>query len=76
MDREHYQITEDEFKRIIEICNKKLVDDPNDLEVITRKGMSLSGLNRHDDAVICFDRALEIDPNYEWALHNKCVSLS
>ena len=41
-----------------------------------RKGGSLNSLGRHDEAIGCFDKALEIDPRHATAWGNKGISLS
>ena len=66
MEEESRQVTEEEFKRIIEICDLKLEDNPKDIDELTRKAMALMGLNQHNEAVIYFDKALEIDPDFQW----------
>jgi tetratricopeptide (TPR) repeat protein len=40
-----------------------------------KKGVSLSALKRHNEAVGCYDRALQIDPRYSSALIGKGVAL-
>ena len=39
------------------------------------KGTSLSSLGRHDEALRCYDRALEIDPRYAMVWSNKGYTL-
>lgn len=75
MDDETHTITKEEFIRIIEICDQKLENNPDDIDELTRKAISLMGLNQHNKALIYFDRALKIDPEFQWALDNKCMSL-
>ena len=41
----------------------------------SNKGMSLGSLGRHEEAIRCYDRALEFDPQYAHALTNKGTSL-
>ena len=42
----------------------------------SNKGVSLSALDRKEEAIECHDRALDIDPGYATAWSNKGVSLS
>ena len=42
---------------------------------LSNKGSSLDLLGRQEEAVSCFDRALEINPNDTWTLTNKAVAL-
>ena len=41
----------------------------------SNKGMSLNNLGRHQDALACYDRAIEINPRYAEAWYNKGVEL-
>ena len=40
------------------------------------KGISFDSLGRHEDAIKCYDRALELEPNSNSSLLNKGVALS
>lgn len=68
-------VSEEEFQRIIEICQDKLTQNPNDPEIWTRLGMALMGLNQQEEAISSFKEALKIDEEYEWALNNLPMSL-
>ena len=37
----------------------------------TNKGISLDTLERLEEALSCYDRALELNPHFEWAWNNK-----
>ena len=39
------------------------------------QGVALSGLDRYNEAVWCYDHALAIDQNYTSAWHNKGLAL-
>lgn len=41
----------------------------------SNKGNSLDSLSRHEDAIRCFDKALELDPHFAHAWNNKGASL-
>jgi len=40
------------------------------------KGVAFGNLGKLQEAIDCYDRALEIDPRYAKALHNKAVALN
>lgn len=44
--------------------NAYLQSNPSDPNVLYNKGVSLMKLRRHNEATICFDRVMEINPNY------------
>jgi tetratricopeptide (TPR) repeat protein len=48
---------------------------PRNAEAWHGKGVALESLNRHDEALFCFNKALEIEPYHAKALMNKGVSL-
>jgi predicted negative regulator of RcsB-dependent stress response len=45
--------------------------DPNHADAWNGKGNALEDLNRYDEAITCYDRALKIDPNHADAWNNK-----
>ena len=49
----------------------KIINDDNLRSAFTNKGKSLSNLGNQDQALICFEKALEIDPDYPIAWNNK-----
>ncbi len=48
----------------------------NDIWALNSMGLSLNELNRHNDALEFYDKALEIDTNDVTALMNKAISQS
>ena len=62
---EHSEVNEEEFKKIVETCEKLLMEDPKDPEVWTRKGMALMGLGNAEEAIESFDKALKLEPDFE-----------
>ena len=72
---EHREVSEDEFKNIVDSCEKLILEDPKNPEVWTRKGMALMGLGRAEEAVKSFDEALKLKPDMIWALDNMCMAL-
>ena len=47
-----------------------------DLRCVDNKGNALSALGRKEEAIACYDRALEIEPRYAHAWNNKGIALS
>ena len=39
-------------------------------------GLSLNELDRHKEALVCYDKSLELEPNDVTALMNKAISFS
>jgi tetratricopeptide (TPR) repeat protein len=50
-----------------------LENAPNNVYVWTWKGIILSNLGRFEEAIKCYDKALEIYPNYALAQANKNI---
>ncbi len=40
------------------------------------KGAFLINMGNYDEGLKCYDKALEIDPNYQLALNNKVLALN
>ena len=38
------------------------------------KGLALFKLGHHEDAIVAFNRAIQIDPNNMWAWHHKATT--
>lgn len=56
-----------------------LKDEPNNLDALSGKALALSsrdGTNDQFDALLAWNKILEIDPNYPDAIHNKKVVLN
>ena len=37
--------------------------------------MAYMGLGNSEEAIICFDKALKLEPNFVWALDNMCMAM-
>ena len=57
----------DDNKKSLEVAEKALAHDPEDTEIIVHKGMMLSKMWYMDDAVECFNRAIELRPELHTA---------
>src|SRR5215213_1404265 len=52
-----------------------VINDPNYATVWSNKGSALSHLSKHNEAIKCYDRVIEIKPKYSGAWYNKGTSL-
>lgn len=52
------------YMKAIAEYNTALISKPNDPNILYNKGVSLMKLRRHDEAIICFDKVMAINPNY------------
>jgi tetratricopeptide (TPR) repeat protein len=46
------------------------MDDPNDFDSWNEKGNVYYKLKKYDEAIKCYDKAIEIDPNFTHAWNN------
>ncbi len=53
-----------------------IISDPNYASAWYNKGLSLANLSKHQEAITCYDKALDIDPNYANAWNNKGNALA
>jgi tetratricopeptide (TPR) repeat protein len=49
--------------------------DPFDIYAWNNKGVALEALGRHEEAIRCFQKAIEIEPSYATAWKNKGMAL-
>ncbi len=54
-------------RRSLEVAERALAEDPEDTEIIVHKGMMLSKMWYMDEAVECFNRAIELRPELHTA---------
>ena len=45
-------------------------------EIFNKKGITLSNLNRHEEAIIYYDKAINLNPNHPNVFKNKGNSLA
>jgi len=62
------------FRKAIIYYNKILDENPNHLSSLNNKGYALSKLKDYDNAMKCYDVALQISPNDLSVLVNKISS--
>jgi len=66
-------IKEGKFVQALLVCEDALKIDPDDAVVITQKGVAFCRLQKLDEAINCFDLALQKDPKFAHAIYNKAT---
>ncbi|MDE1725067.1 MAG: tetratricopeptide repeat protein [Thaumarchaeota archaeon] len=57
------QLVEDgDFDQALIDIEKALVANPNNPDLLNKKGVVLRALGRYDEALECFNKSLQIDP--------------
>jgi tetratricopeptide (TPR) repeat protein len=64
------------YDQAISYFDQSLIEDPNNVEIITNKGTALGKLGQSDVAIAHYDLALDIDPTYLPAMNNKANALA
>jgi tetratricopeptide (TPR) repeat protein len=64
------------YDQAISYFDQSLIEDPNNVEIITNKGTALGKLGQSDLAIAHYDLALDIDPTYLPAMNNKANTLA
>ncbi|CAD8122831.1 unnamed protein product [Paramecium sonneborni] len=64
-----------QYESALQQCDLILNEEPQNLHAINRKRCSLDDLEKYNDAIICYDKAIQIDPNYAIACFYKGNSL-
>ena len=64
------------FNDAISYFDKSLLEDPDNVEILTNKGSALSKLGYYDEAILFYDSALKINPNFLPAINNKANALA
>ena len=64
------------FNDAISYFDESLLEDPNNIEILTNKGSALSKLGYYDEAILFYDSALKINPNFLPAINNKANALA
>ena len=65
---------EKKFQDAIKKYNIVLDKEPDNLIALNNKGYSLSKLKKYSDALVCYDKFLQINPNDKpsWTYHERC----
>lgn len=64
-----------DYSSVIEICDKAIGSNHNNPILYVYKGNSLHELKQYEEAIECYDKALEIDPQNADALNKRKVIL-
>jgi tetratricopeptide (TPR) repeat protein len=64
----------DDKKRSIEMYNKALAIDPNNLTALNNRGFQRNENGNYKDAINDFDKAISLDPSYAYAYSNRGFS--
>jgi tetratricopeptide (TPR) repeat protein len=64
------------YDEAIYYYDQSLIQDPNNVEILTNKGSALAKMGFYDEAIVHYDSALASDPNYYFALNNKGNALA
>ncbi len=65
----------DQFEDALKVFNELLGTNENNYELWLYKGKALTKLNKNEEALICFEKSINLKENYE-ALMNKSIILS
>ena len=64
------------YDEAIYYYDQSLIQDPNNVEILTNKGSALAKMGFYEEAIMHYDSALEVDKNYYYALNNKGNALA
>ena len=70
-DRAFECLNRRDFAQAAELFQRVLSDNPRHVQSYGNLALAYAGLGRRADALACFDRALELDPDYEPARLNR-----
>ena len=73
IDDSTWLIKEGKFAKALLVCEDALKIDPDDVVVISQKGVAYCRLQKLDEAIDCFDLALQKDPKFVHAIYNKAA---
>ena len=63
-----------QFDVAVELFHRVLSENPKHVQSYGNLALAYAGLGRRGDALACFDRALELDPDYEPATLNRRIT--
>lgn len=75
-DRAFERLNRREFGQAAELFQHVLSENPKHVQSYGNLALAYAALGRRADALACFDRALELDPNYEPATLNRRITLN
>ena len=55
-------ILDGNFEEALSYFEQAIVMQPNNPDLLNKKGVALRGLGRYDEALECFNRSLQLDP--------------
>lgn len=64
------------YDEAIYYYDQSLIQDPNNVEILTNKGSALAKMGFYEEAIMHYDSALAVDKNYYFALNNKGNALA
>ena len=73
IDNSTWLIKEGKFAKALLVCDEALKIDPDDVVIIAQKGVAYCRLQKLDEAISCFDLALQKDPKFVHAIYNKAA---
>ena len=53
---------EGNFDEALSCFDQAIMIQPNNPDLLNKKGVALRGLGRYDEAIECFNKSLQIDP--------------
>ncbi len=59
------------FEQAIDLFHRVLSENPDHVQSYGNMALAYAGLGKRSEAMACFERALELDPNYKPALDNR-----
>jgi tetratricopeptide (TPR) repeat protein len=75
-DRAFECLSRRQFDQATGLFQRVLSDNPRHVQSHGNLALAYAGLGRRADAIACFDRALELDPDYEPAILNRRITLN
>ena len=74
-DKAHGYFDKGDFEKAIEYLDKLLEINPNSIDALSNKGITLNNMGRFDEALSYYNKVLEIEPNNTITLINKAYIL-
>ena len=55
-------IIDGDFEKALSYFEQAIIMQPNNPDILNKKGVALRGLGRYDEAIECFNKSLQLDP--------------